>query len=509
MTPKHLIFYILITTHFVTFSQNELVWGKKEGQSSHLLKILPFHGKDFFALRYKSGMIGGYYLSRQDDLQETRSVRVSLSANKNVATFNNAYMIEEHPVVFLTNTRNDLLEVYAKKYSFLLEENEEADLLHSFELEPKYKDNPVSIIQSKNKAYFAVLIVPNPKKDAATQFHYAIFDSTFQKQNTGTIELAGSSKQLDLVSSSLSNNGTLVVLAKTIRENSNRQFNDAKWIDDQIHVYQVGKENEQNHYQSEVFVDDELNSSTILFTENQSVLILSLMRKSTEIGIKQIELASNSDSIIKEQFIPFADGQLTINNRINEQNIQNSFINFTLTDAFYLKDGAVVGVLEQYHIETSFYSDSWGGFSSVNKYYYNDILTFKINDNGGLDWVERILKSQLSSTDENIYSSYTAYIDSNELVVLFNDNLKNYNESGTFEGNQIHYSSLSKRNHVVAIANIDLYSGILKRNTLFKRKKTKTVLIPHASISSKQLGGMLVYSCFRGIELFGTLNSTH
>lgn len=108
---------------FLTIAQQDSIeWGELEGRSGNLIEILPFHEKDFYTLRWKGGNIfGGYHLSRFDDLNETKSKRISIAVNNNIANFENVLIIDEHPVVILTNIKDNKEQVFLQQYSYDLD----------------------------------------------------------------------------------------------------------------------------------------------------------------------------------------------------------------------------------------------------------------------------------------------------------------------------------------------------------------------------------------------------
>ena len=182
--------------------------------------------------------------------------------------------------------------------------------------------------------------------------------------------------------------------------------------------------------------------------------------------------------------------------------------NFKIRDIYTLSDGSLVGSIEQYYIyERTSYDSRTGLSSTIYYYYYDDIIAFKIGNDGAFDWQRKIEKSQVSTNDGGPFSSYSSFTDGASIYFIFNDNMKNYNEEGGFikSGGGCYSFNLSRRKNVAAITAIQLDSGLLSRHTLFARKELKSIVVPKMFKLDPNNNKLLLYALLGGKERFGIL----
>jgi hypothetical protein len=181
--------------------------------------------------------------------------------------------------------------------------------------------------------------------------------------------------------------------------------------------------------------------------------------------------------------------------------------NYVMRQTEVLKDGSIVGSLEQYYVVVTTYTDpKTGATRTTYTYYYNDIIAFKVGVDGGFNWLKKIPKYQVSTNDGGPFSSYARFVDEGNLCFIFNDNVKNYDEKGNFiKSDRTYPANFGKKKNVVAIVELDLEDGNLKRKTFFDRKEITALAVPkkfHIDYGTKE---MLLYAVYGKKERFGIL----
>ena len=101
-------------------------------------------------------------------------------------------------------------------------------------------------------------------------------------------------------------------------------------------------------------------------------------------------------------------------------------------------------------------------------------MVININPEGNIDWAEKIAKYQYSVNDGGFYSSFALIPTEEELIFLYNDNLKNYNPKG--KPGKVYPMTSAKKN-ITAIATVDS-EGKVKKEANVKLKAEKKVLRP-------------------------------
>jgi hypothetical protein len=91
--------------------------------------------------------------------------------------------------------------------------------------------------------------------------------------------------------------------------------------------------------------------------------------------------------------------------------------------------------------------------------------------------------------------------------MIFNDNSKNYSESGEFISNDIVRSTnFSRRRNAVALVEIDLISGNIYRKSMIKQKELNSIILPKLFSVDQEKKQLLLYAISGGKERFGYLN---
>ena len=137
-----------------------------------------------------------------------------------------------------------------------------------------------------------------------------------------------------------------------------------------------------------------------------------------------------------------------------------------------------------------------------------DIVVFKLGPDGTYLWGKRIPKNQISMNDNGPYSSFAGFNNQKTAYVLFNDNKRNYDESGMFarDDNSLYGLSVSPWRNVVSLVTIDLNSGNIERSTLFSRKELSAIAVPKLMKVDWKNQEVLLYSVNRNREKFGLIS---
>jgi hypothetical protein len=516
---KLLAIAFLLTSNFITIAQEKsLEWGELEGRSGHLLELLPFHSKDFYSLRWKGGnMIGGYYLSRFDDLKETKSKRISIAVNNNIANFEKVLIVDDHPVVILTNIRDGREQVFLQQYGYDLAPRGEAKLLADYELQKGMSKEPIKVIQSNDKKYFAVLWLLVGKKKDQDVYGYAVYDNKYNQIDEGEYEVPFESRYSHITDHLLTNTGHYFFVIKEFTKNEERKYGQADIIYKAMHIYQVSNDIGLKRY--EMPVHGKRIEAISINTDDSTAFTITGVYGSNEFkgvqGVFYMQLDIKNQKVIRDGFQEFHKDFITED--WSEKDIQRAekrsekgkdepaLYNYQMRQAQILPDGSIVGIMEQNYIVVRSFSDTRSMVTFSYTYYYNDIVVFKIGQLGNFDWIEKIKKSQISTNDGGPYSSFASIVDGNKLRFIFNDNVDNYDQSGQYIPNYVYSSRFNLKHNVVAMAEVDLASGLQNRYTLFSRKETKTLAYPKLFQVDKDSKEMLLYTGFKGKELYGIL----
>ncbi|MFM9986566.1 MAG: hypothetical protein ACKVOK_15100 [Flavobacteriales bacterium] len=148
--------------------------------------------------------------------------------------------------------------------------------------------------------------------------------------------------------------------------------------------------------------------------------------------------------------------------------------NFVVRDLINRQDGGALIVGEIYYSYTVCTTDSKGVTRCSTHYIYNYILVVNVNSEGSIDWISYVPKIQHTVNDGGFYSSFAMLNTEDQLIFLFNDNMKNYDPKNT---KKKIYQMTSFKKTVTAIATVD-NEGKVKREANAKLKADKKILRP-------------------------------
>jgi hypothetical protein len=143
-----------------------------------------------------------------------------------------------------------------------------------------------------------------------------------------------------------------------------------------------------------------------------------------------------------------------------------------------------VALFEEFYQDGVFIENQMGGLVDNLSYNNNTILVVHFNKSGELLWTREIKKTMKQTTNRNATPSFMTLKNGNKLTLLFNDNRKNYNESGLYAEHN-HVITMKKRENVVAQVHIDLELGTVSRQILTDYSASKGFFLPSKSIASE------------------------
>ena len=371
--------------------------------------------------------------------------------------------------------------LYAQPYDSELNITEESILIASY-ANSKINAKPnFSVLTSDNRDFLGIVWEIPGKRTTRDFYGYVVMDSNLVVIQNGEYSVPFDGNLSTINEHHISNNGDYYISVTEHNKPNDRLFSRSFENFKELHVYKL-RSNELHEFSIDLESKriDDINMSS----NNNNMFTLSGIygtgRNKNIEGVFVLSFDSAADSVVYKGFMPF-DIQIIQNSRVNRsfrnrsnaRNRNKELYSYKIRDIFTLDDGTLCGSIEQYYIfERSSYDSRTGVSSTIYYYYYDDIIAFKIGLNGNFDWQAKIPKAQVSMNDGGPFSSYSSFTDGKKLYFIFNDNMKNYDEMGSYSrGNNSCYSfNLSRRKNVAAIVEVDMEHGTTNRKTLFSRK---------------------------------------
>lgn len=518
MKISKLLFFLLLTSF--SFGQSyDIEWGIMEKSTSRLISLLPKSGKDFYALRWSGGaLLGSYRLTNHQNFKITATGKMEMKADGGMASFEGAEVIGEKLVVFLSDKKDGKNTFFMQEYDKNMATSGNAKKLASYQLEKGRSKGFFNIISSRDKAFFGVVWEIPGKKDEKDRYGYKIYDNEMNEVSDGDYKLPYEGKLSQINLHYLSNTGDYFISVTEFEQPEAKKIFRNYLNYKAMHILHITPDDLEDFT---IDLEGKRVEAMTMNSDNNQVFTITGIYgdqgKAGVTGLFYLRADFNKQEVIDEGFEKFGKDFITqdwsdrqkekAEKKERKGKGEPQLYNYVMRQTEVLKDGSLVGSLEQYYVVVTTYTDpKTGATRTTYTYYYNDIIAFKVGVDGGFNWLKKIPKYQVSTNDGGPYSSYARFVDEGNLCFIFNDNVKNYDEKGNFiKSDRTYPANFGKKKNVVAIVELDLEDGDLKRKTFFDRKEITALAVPkkfHIDYGTKE---MLLYAVYGKKERFGIL----
>jgi hypothetical protein len=515
----------------IVVAQNfPITWGPLERSNGMLLDILPKKQLDFNTLRWTGGnSFGTYRFVSYDNLTTFNQQKLKLVTETGLCNFVDAFSFGKGTAVFLSDRMKSNMMLYIQFYNEELSVTE-TKFIAEYE-NPKFDAKPqFTIISSQNRKYIGVIWGKEGKGINNDFYGYKILNDSLQIVSEGEYNVPFDGNMTTINEHHISNTGDYFICLTEHNKANDRMFTRSFDNFKALHVYKAS-EKELKEFSIDLKgkrIDDLVMSSN----DSGAFALTGIYGSGNKNGIEgifSIQIDPTDHAHNSESFIPF--GKEIVKEMWNTRqqdrytNSMNNFGNpndlnardfnlpqlydYRMRDFFTLSDGSIVGSMEQYYVYQRTTYDSRSSFSTtMNYYYYDDIIAFRISTDGQLIWQKRIPKSQVSTNDYGEFSSYCSFQSDSSLNFIFNDNQRNYDDFGIFDRTENNYYSfnLSKKNNAVALVKIDLTTGEINREVMESRKELNSIVLPKQFRLDSANKEILMYSISGSFERFGVLS---
>lgn len=530
-----LILFVWVFWCHITWAQNfPITWGPLERGNGYLIDILPKNELDFNALRWTGGSsFGNYRLVSYENLSLFQQQKIKLVAETGLCNFVDALSFGKGTVVFLSDRMKSRMMLYVQYY------DEELGLANSLFLaeyeNPKFDAKPeFTIISSQNRKYIGIIWEMEGRGINSDSYGYKIINDSLKIVNEGAYTVPFDGNLSTINAHHISNTGDYFVSLTEHNKANDRMFTRSFDNFKALHVY---KASGSDLKEFSIDLQGKRIDDLVMSSNDQGAFALTGIygtgNKNGIEGVFSIQIDPANHAQNSESFIPFGTelvkenwnawqhgfpGNGNWNDPSNPNNSRNingrdnwtpQLYDYRLRDFFTLPDGSMVGSMEQYYVFQRTNYDARTSFTTtINYYYYDDVIAFRISKDGQMVWQKRIPKSQVSTNDYGEFSSYCSFQSEKSLNFIFNDHLKNYDESGIYDRTEDNFYSfnLSKKNNAVALVKIDLETGVITREMMESRKDLDAIVVPKQCRVDHLNKNMLIYSIAGPQERFGILN---
>jgi len=527
--PKILL--VLLFCSSLAAAQNfPITWGPLERSNGLLLDILPKKQLDFNVLRWTGGAsFGTYRLASYENLSVFNQQKLKLVTETGLCNFVDAFSFGNGTAVFLSDRMKSSMMLYVQYYDEDLNVTE-TKFIAEYE-NPKFDAKPeFTIISSINRKYIGVIWEKEGKGINNDFYGYKILNDSLEIVREGEYNVPFDGNMSTINAHHISNTGDYFICLTEHNKANDRMFTRSFENFKALHVYKAS-EQELKEFSIDLKgkrIDDLVMSSNDLGAFALTGIYGSGNKNGIE-GIFSIQIDPSNHAQNSEAFIPFGKEIVkemwstrqqdrytnSLNNLGNTTDLNArdfgsvQMYDYRMRDFFTLKDGSIVGSMEQYYVYQRTTYDNRSSFTTtMNYYYYDDIIAFRISSSGELMWQKRIPKSQVSTNDYGEFSSYCSFQSDSSLNFIFNDNQRNYDDFGIYDRTENNYYrfNLSKINNAVALVKIDLNSGEINREVIESRKEFNSIVQPKQFRLNSFNKEILMYSISGSFERFGILS---
>lgn len=452
----------------------------------------PVSENEFYTVR-TVGFARSTELSLYKNYQEVTTNKVKMTVGSGSATWESSALIDKNVVIFFSDKgiEGDLKtnSLFLQRYNDNCLPSGDPQLLSKVVIQKAWrKAGSYSVLSSSNGEFFCIEYDIPGKKDENDRFMYKIFSKTFDLIQEGEYEVPYESRVSNISRRYISNTGDYFISCNVYDMGEKKRIKDISSLEKVIliHIKKDGLE------EMEMEIDGRRAIEMNYSSDGKGIMTFTgLYGDKSERGIKGIfyyRYDFINKKLIDSGFEAFTKDFITSDwsekQKAKAQKKEDKgksapqLYNYEIRGLMTQSDGSIVGLMEQYWVQVITSTDpKTGATSTTYIYHYEDLIVYKIQKNGTFEWVKKIPKGQVSSNDGGFLSSVSSFMKDGKMMIIFNDNLKNYDEKGNYNG-ETFGTSYSKKISVVAYAEVDIESGDIERKLAFGPEVLNQYAVP-------------------------------
>ncbi len=494
----------------------KISWGEFQKTSTFVSEIFPVGGEDFFATKYtrfgksSANFYSGFKISSTGSMK--------LLVDGKTTSFSDCTKLGDKFYVLSSRTENLEITFYAQEYNRNIEPTGDPLLITSITLPNKKSYPTLKLLTSLDDDLLCVYWSTDGfrKSEEKASYGFKLFGKDLEELKTGEYDLPFESKLCDVGQVYLTNTGDLFTVITEfemvkagLRESKNLK---------EIHVYKVAEgELDELTYDLGEFTPRaiKINSDNVsklviagTFGDKDNGGVLGIYTTVIDYTKNQ-ELTTNLDKF-SDEFIKKTKSTRELEKRDKKEAKgkdvgELALANFVMRDIYIQKDGNIYGALEMYYMYVTTTTDSKGNTRTTYHYVYGNIISFLLNSEGEIQWVNMIKKLQHTTNDNGVASGFYSFIDDGKYNFIFNDNSDNFDTNGKRAESELEGMRLGKKKSCSTVVSFDLESGEISNELLFTRSEVEAYVFPKKFAINPKENNIILYAVKRKTEKFGLL----
>ena len=446
-----------------------------------------------------------FYFEPIRDFKPNRQKKIKLYGEGERSYLEDFAVLDDQ--LLIVSRRKNFFKKTVNLYYHFLDPDKSVKENHGFHLETyslnkSFSFDYLTVVNNQEKSKVGYLYtIPGGKNEFPT-YSFGVFGENRQLQTQGTSIFPYRNKQMQFTRSFITPKGSMYVLAQEFLSNEGAiNWGNDLYYRKQLTVFKLknGELSDFNVRHNELLLKE-----IELTVQNEELIFSGLYADGVRSGIRGVFFIRMNDEgdILQEEYTRFSTNfliqgqQLPQNLVLNNPNFKEGLGSYKMRSLRPTNDGGFIGIAEHFDTEERF---SGAGAPGTNNrvdtyYYYNNIIVYKIDSMGRLQWNKIISKNQHSINDGGYYLSFSKYVNDSSIFLIFNDNSKNYTENGVYlNPSSPKTAYFNSWRNAVALVEIDIESGKSKRKSIGGKKNTDTVLVPKLCIENEENKELFLY----------------
>jgi hypothetical protein len=486
------------------YEKFDVYWGESFRDLGNVERILKTNEDHYISVVNRTNLLNfftdykkRFYFEPIEAFKPIRDKKVKLYGNGQRSFLEDFAVLNDQLIVI--SRRKEFFKKKVHLYYHFFDPDKTVKENHGFHLDTYTLNRSLSfdyltVVNNLEKSKAGYLFtIPGGRNEFPT-YSFGVFDSTYHLKTQGTSIFPYRNKQMQFSRSYITNTGSLYVLAQEYTSD----FGTMGWGDDAMYKKQLTVFKLKDGELSDINVrhGELLLKEIELTVENDELIFSGLYADNIRSGIRGVFFIRMNDEgeVINEEFTRFSNDfliqgqQLPQNLLLNDPNFKEGLGNYKMKDLRQTEDGGFLGIAEHFDVEDRYSGAGAPGTSNRidTYYYYNNIMVYKLDSNGRLEWDKLITKNQHSINDGGYYLSYSKYMSDSSIFIVFNDNSKNYSENGDFLNlSNPKTAYFNSWRNAVALVEINIKNGTVSRRSIGGKKVTDTVIVPKLCIENQ------------------------
>ncbi len=285
----------------------------------------------------------------------------------------------------------------------------------------------IKVVVSHDKTKYA-FIQNEIKKDDTQTLHVVITGNNFQTINISTTDIDYPEKNFYFEGWVLSDKGDFALLGSNYTKE--KFTTKKKWVNYILYVSKFNQQSAKEYSLNTTSLMLDGNYLTYDFTRNDIVIAGFYTERppgSSGLYIARQELDSDLSPEIKRQSISEGDKAKLQNTETLDTN-PYQLLNYTIKKVILRSDGGAAIIAEaSYTSEFSYYDYFSQTYVRRVEYHFENTATFSVNSDGTMHWNTVLRKTQVSTDDYGVYSSFITSIADEKISFIYNNDLDKNN----------------------------------------------------------------------------------